>query len=320
MKVTGRLKYGLLAVVALALAFTSCEKEVKINFKGSDPKVVVEGAIEYGLPPYVILTHSIGYFERINPDVLQNSYLHGAKISVTDGMRSVALKEYIIDTPIGGTNYKFSIYSVDVTDPDALQFTGQYEKFYTLNIKTEDGQEFSAVTKIPQPKPVDSMWVQAPPSPPKPGAVQLFVQYSDPDTIGNCVKYWTQRRFQAYDSLTGQLKYYNTGFVAGLNSSYNDEIINGSSIRIVLDAGYDRSNPDLNLDTYGYFFRGDTIVLKWSAIDRATYDFWSTLDFAYSSTGNPFASPVQILGNLKGGALGVWAGYGTTYDTLIVPK
>ncbi len=320
MKANRSFGYCLLVLALLVLGLTSCEKDVKINFKGSDPKVVVEGAIEYGLPPYVILTKSIGYFDRIDPTVLQESYLHGAKITVSDAQNSITLKEYVIDTPIGGQSYKFSIYSVDLTDPFALQFTGKYNTYYTLHIETADGQVFTAGTKIPQPKPVDTMWVESPANPPRPGAVQLYVQYSDPDTLGNCVKYWTQRKYQTYDSLIGQTKYVNTGFVEGLNSAYNDEIINGATIKIVLDAGYDRRNPDLDINSYGYFFKGDTIVLKWSAIERSVYDFWSTLDFAYSSTGNPFASPVQVLGNIKGGALGVWAGYGSTYDTLIVAK
>jgi hypothetical protein len=33
--------------------------------------------------------------------------------------------------------------------------------------------------------------------------------------------------------------------------------------------------------------------------------------------GNPFASPTNIQTNIKGGALGVWAGFSTFYDTLI---
>ena len=34
------------------------------------------------------------------------------------------------------------------------------------------------------------------------------------------------------------------------------------------------------------------------------------------SNGSPFSSPVLIPSNISNGALGIWAGYGTWYDTL----
>ena len=33
--------------------------------------------------------------------------------------------------------------------------------------------------------------------------------------------------------------------------------------------------------------------------------------------GNPFAAPINIPSNITGGALGLWAGYSPTLDTLI---
>ena len=35
-----------------------------------------------------------------------------------------------------------------------------------------------------------------------------------------------------------------------------------------------------------------------------------------TTAGNPFATPTNIPTNIAGGALGVWAGYSTSYDTL----
>jgi hypothetical protein len=35
------------------------------------------------------------------------------------------------------------------------------------------------------------------------------------------------------------------------------------------------------------------------------------------SAGNPFATPTNIPSNIKGGAMGVWAGYSPRFDTLI---
>ena len=75
----------------------------------------------------------------------------------------------------------------------------------------------------------------------------------------------------------------------------------------------------LDIDDYGFFDKGDTVTLKFCNIDHSTYDIWRTADFAYSSAGNPFASPTRTLGNVKG-ALGYWGGYSITYRTIIIPK
>ena len=36
------------------------------------------------------------------------------------------------------------------------------------------------------------------------------------------------------------------------------------------------------------------------------------------SSGNPFSAPTTVTTNIEGGGLGVWGGYGATYDTLIL--
>jgi hypothetical protein len=43
------------------------------------------------------------------------------------------------------------------------------------------------------------------------------------------------------------------------------------------------------------------------------YEFWRTYQFAINVIGNPFASPTNLPTNFSNGALGVWAGYGTSY-------
>ena len=104
----------------------------------------------------------------------------------------------------------------------------------------------------------------------------------------------------------------------GYNSVFDDALINGTSFDFPLDRGIDR-NIDSTFNNYGYFNRGDTIIVKWSAIDKSHFDFWRTLEFELGSTGNPFASPVKVQSNVVGG-LGIWGGYSSSYDTLVVPK
>ncbi len=295
--------YSLGAMVAFVFIamLLSCQKEVHINLGTSPEQVVVQGAIETNIPPYVILTSTIGFFSNINLATLQNSFLHGAIVTVSDGSTTTTLKEYSIDT---GNNNKFYIYSVDTTNLANIMY-GQVGKFYTLTIKY-NGNTYTSVTKIPYPKGIDTMWFGTPTFKNKStpdSAVELFANYTDPDTPGNYVRYFTQRNNEQF-------------YPAGI---FTDDLVNGENIRnIDLFAGYDDSTK-ANGDSLQYFYPGDSVTLKWCEIDKAVYDFWNTYQFASNAIGNPFSSPINIKSNITNGALGVWCGYGSVLTTKVVP-
>ena len=73
-------------------------------------------------------------------------------------------------------------------------------------------------------------------------------------------------------------------------------------------------------DDFGFFHRGDTATFKFCDIDKATYDFWRTWEFAFQSNGNPFSSPIKVIGNVSNDALGAFCGYAAQYSTIIIPK
>lgn len=293
-----------LVAVFMTACFASCEKEVSFDLGTSAEKVVVEGTVETGLPPYVFLTKSIGFFSKIDLNTLGNSFIHDAKITVSDGTQSFVLREY----QISNSGIPFSFYTVDSADLNALAFRGMTGKSYHLKIEY-NGKTYESTTTIPVPKGVDSLWTEAP-KPEEipddyPNSMLLFASYTDPDTLGNRIRYFTKRNREQ--------------FLAPYYSVSDDAIINGTKISIQLNAGFNRMDS-INIQTFGYFYKGDTVIVKWSSIDKDVFDFWRTLEFSYGSTGNPFASPVKVTSNISGGALGVWAGYGNTYDTLVIPQ
>jgi len=292
-----------LTLACLSLSILSCEKEVNLALPTTETqKLVVEGSIEINQPPLVYLTTSFGFFNKIDAELLANTFVHDAKIKVTDGSDTVDLIEF--EFPIGDNKIYF--YSVDTANAQAMNFRGKAETFYTLLIQTGD-KAYSAVTKIPNQIMLDSIWSEpANPAPEAtPDASLVFIKYNDPDTIGNAVRIFTQ--------VNSEPTY------PALGSVYNDEIINGTPIKIGVARGMS-SNSTYNRDSTGYFFKGDTVTIKWSTIDQGVYKFWSTFSFAQNSTGNPFSSPINVQTNISGGALGVWAGYGSTTITHIIPK
>ncbi len=298
-----------LYLLTIILLFTSCEKEVNIKLNGGEKKIVVEGVIELNELPYVTLTRSIGFFDKIDLSSVQ--YVTSAIVAITDlsTSKSITLKEYVIDTTVGNNTFKFNVYGPDFQDPEAVNFIGQEGHIYQLTFM-DGSNSYTGVTQIPFNNGLDSVWLE-----PVPGKEDSFsvikAIYSDPDTFGNSVKLETlAKRFKK----DGSPELFYTSF----NSVYNDDIINGTKINLSIDLGYNKSRTYTNKEfqTIGYVRKGDTVTIKWSTIDKRVFTFWETLSFSEGSVGNPFASPVQVTGNIPN-TIGVWGGYGTKFYTLI---
>jgi hypothetical protein len=293
----------------LIILLISCEKEVNIKLNDGEKKIVVEGVIDVNEVPYVSLTRSIGFFDKI--DLSSVEYIKNAAITITDlnTSNSILLKEYSIDTVVGSNTFKFSLYGPDFSDPVAAAFKGEIGHTYKINI-VENTNVYEAYTLIPENVGLDSVWLE-----PVPGKEDSFsvlkAIYSDPDTFGNCVKLQTKRNRMIKDG-SPEL------FYSSFTSVYTDNIVNGTKINLSIDLGFDRTRDysQKEYQTLGYVKKGDTVTVKWSAIDRNVFTFWETLSFSAGSVGNPFASPVQVVGNVKG-AIGVWGGYSSKYFTVI---
>jgi hypothetical protein len=293
-----------LSVLLCGLLLSSCEKEVDINLKDGERKLVVEGAIESGLPPYVVLTKSLGFLSRIDMSTMEDAFVRGAIVKVSDGSHTVTLREYSVDTGLVGR--KFFFYTVDTTDPAAFSFRGEMNKTYRLTISYE-GKNYEATTAIPEPKPLDSLWIEKPSQyllNKMPKARVIYFRYTDPDTFGNYIRYFTRTN--------------SSIFYPGYEGSVlNDEIVNGTSVVSSIVPGRERVQPT-DYDSVGVVFVGDTVTVKWCGIDRAVYEFWSSYVYASNTTGSPFTTPINLRTNIKGGALGIWAGYGATFSTIVV--
>ncbi len=285
----------------LTLVFvSSCEKPVSFKLEEVTPKLVVEATIENGQPPVVFLSRSQAFFSTINPDILANSFVHDAVVYVSNGTLLHKLKEYTI--PASG-GYNFYYYSVDSADlPTA--FIGELNKNYSLRIVWE-GKEYTALTRIPGiTRRIDSVYWKPAPAGNPPEKVSLMLKAYDPPGFGDYVRYFTRRN--------------NELFYPGLNSVYDDQVIDGSVYDVQVERGIPR-NGDVP-EGYSFFEKGDTVTLKLCNIDKATFDFWRTMEFTYASVGNPFSSPTKVISNINGGGLGYFGGYAAQYRTLIIPQ
>ena len=278
----------------------SCEKAVDFELDKVDPKLVVEASIENGEAPLVILTKSANFFSQISPQLLLESFVRGAEVEVSDGVKVHRLKEYEIN--LGGG---FSVYYYS-TDSSNLQtaITGELNRSYSLKINT-NGEEYTATTTIPPiTRRVDSLWRKPMPNDTSGKKVVVMIRATDPPGYGDYVRYWTKKNSEPY--------------YPGFNSVFDDLIIDGTTYELEVEPGLN-PNEAWNEDKRA-FRRGDTVTLKLSNIDKATYDFWRTMEYSYASIGNPFSTPVKVTSNISNNALGYFGGYATQYHQIIIPR
>jgi len=282
------------------LLLVSCEKNIDFDLKEKPDVLTVDASIENNQPPIVVLTKTFDYFSKITPELLANSFVHNATVTVSNGQVTHKLKEYSIDS-LGG--YKIYFYSIDSSNLLSA-FTGKLNSSYTLKINAE-GKEYTSSTTIPAlNKILDSVWWKPAPFAKDTNEVIVMIKTTDPPGLGNYIRYYTKK---------------NRGpFLPGENSVYDDQFTDGTTYEFPVDPGVDRNNKIQFEDNY--FKRGDTVTLKLCNIDKATFKFWTTMEFGYQSIGNPFSSPTKVIGNISNGALGAFTGYAAFYKTLIIPK
>ncbi|MFI5152164.1 MAG: DUF4249 domain-containing protein [Chitinophagales bacterium] len=286
----------------LSILISSCEKSISFNLDKSDSQLVVDASIESNKAPIVILSKSLDYFSEISPDILSSSFIHGAKVVISSDSTNSTLTEYSI--PPDSNGYTVFYYTVDSSlGPNA--FLGVIGKHYSLSISVNN-QQYSAESSIPAlSKKIDSLWWIKAPDNPDTTKVVLKARVTDPPGLGNYIRYFT--------NVDGG------PFFPGLNSVFDDQIVDGTTYDVDVDKGVNR-NQSIDLENYAFFNRGDTVGVRFCNIDKATFDFWRTMEYNYQSIGNPFSSPTKVLGNISNGALGYFGGYAAQYVYLIIPK
>lgn len=313
------------------LLVSACEKEFIPETTFDGPELVVEGYITKGagaLPPYVILTKSIEYSSSIGSDILSDIFVHDAEISISDGSNKFQLQELCVsdlqalppflrnailqaigipNINIDSTGFDVCIYT-DLLGIVGLGIDVREGGTYDLEIKAADFNTVTATTTIPYGVLVDSLTYRNHPSyPSNDSLVEVVAHFKDP--IGpNYYRSFSQRNDEVFYPSSTQ----------GTNGSVsNDKIFEGQAFSFSVIRGQDPFS-DFDLNTFGYFWRGDQVTFRASNIDYAHFRFWQTLEYNTGSQG-PFGTYTRIESNIKGG-LGIWGGISYNEYTLNIPE
>lgn len=290
-------------IVVLIVGLIGCEKKVEFDLNEAKELLTVDASIETNQDPVVVLTKSLNYFSTVSAAVLANTLIKDAEVYLSTGNTIHKLKRYDVTVP--GTTIPFSFYSSDPANPSTI-IRGESGRSYGLRIVWQ-GNEYTSNTTIPAiRKTIDSLWwVKAPNTPDTSTKVVVRAKINDRQPFGDYIRYFTK---------------VNSGsFLPGFNSVFDDSFVNGTVYTVDVDRGIDR-NAELDFENFGFFRKGDTVTVKFSNINKATFDFWRTVEFSYQSIGNPFSTPTKILGNISNGGLGYFGGYANQFTTIVIPR
>lgn len=310
------------SALALALLFGACEKEITVDVPATEPRLVVEGTIEPGSPPIVILTRTQSYFAPTDLNAFTQLFVKNALVTVSNGLVTDTLDmvcssmltdaQVLLAAEATGLDPQL-LASADIciystTDPAIF---GQEGGVYDLHIEAE-GHTLSATTTIVPAVPLDSLWFRLLDQDGSDGDDStgfVWARSTDPAAPDNFYRVMTRRLNLGTNGLAQ-----DPTFAAPLGSTSNDEFFNGQPIEFIIARGSSSfSDPD---DRGSTFLRGDTVAVKLISIDKATYDFYRSYENNVATQGDLFTQPANVRSNISGG-LGVWAGLHAFTDTLV---
>jgi hypothetical protein len=314
----------LLFLIPFSILLFSCEEEYIPQDVFDKPEISVEGYIEYGdsaLPPYVILTKSFPYTSTLSPEALNELFIHDAIVKVSDGTVEVQLTEICLNDVLsfdstlanmiansiglGGVNLGTLNYCVYV---DIGRFLGssnlvpEIGKAYYLTV-INGADTVRATTTIPPLIPLDSVfYVNHPDFPVNDSLVEMRAKLRDFPNRADFYRIFTKRNSEPMFALLG-------------GSVTDDKIFDGREFEFPIQRGQPQT-ADFDVNSFGYFWRGDTVTIRSANIDFEHFRFWQTLEYNVGTQG-PFTTYVRIESNIKGG-LGIWGGLSFGNYTLIV--
>jgi hypothetical protein len=281
--------------VFLMVFLGSCERDIEIDLPIDQNLLVVEGQVEAGKAPRVLVSRNRGFFEafpgNLN-DFVEQFIVQDAQVTVNDGSKTVLLK-FTFDP----FNYPYAYYTSN-------ELTGEAGKTYTLNV-TSGGKTLSAITTIPQPVALDSIYFKLNIFDKDEDSLGfVFARLTDPPALGNA--------YRVYSKRNSEPEYFPVE-----NSAFNDEFINGLSFEFFNQQSEKPFSQDTFIRERFFYERGDTAYIKFCSLGWKEVEFFRTFEAAKGSNGNPFSAPTLIKSNVSGG-LGVWYGLAASYDTLII--
>ena len=317
-------------LLLISIILFSCQEEITLDLPKADDKLVIEGSIENGFPPYIIITKNGGYFDPIDSETFDNLFVNDIEsveiwYNDNDGVKldSVILEQITFYDSLPPIYTDIDHVQAQFTSPqDRLPYDfSKSGRTYYLEIKWNN-QVISSSTTIPEVTPLDCLWVEKSENSKEEYEYDIRALYSDPADQDNFILLKSKRiqHFEYKDSLECQAKDRPDNSLKLIDAG-SDILINGESFETYFPRPKDNGFPTGNYNSYHteicddgdtLVFKEDVVLIKYCQIDEPSLKFWRGLIRQVGTNGNPFAEPMNLVSNINNG-LGVFTGYGSVY-------
>ena len=275
-----------LIILLLLTTFFGCSLPDMYDY---DPQIVVEGWIEDGGYPVVIVTTSVPVTDEYREwTSLQDHIVRWAKVTVSDGEN-----EQVLTGRLNKDYFPPYIY----TTP---RIVGKAGKTYTLTVEYS-GRVVTAQTTIPEPVSLD--WLKVVPS--ENGNCSIRAGLKDNTSTKDYYKFFT--KVQGKDSV------YTSSFMGLID----DRILSEEVSEIIVRGAF---SPEFgSAESSVYYSPEDCVMVKFCTLDHDSFCYWEDFEDILTLSRNPFF-PVnkKVRSNVSSG-YGYWAGYGATYYKVSIP-
>lgn len=276
----------IILLISCMLASVGCRD---VMLPAYDQQIVVEGWIENGRPPIVILTTSVSVdgTPRDSTD-LKEHIIRWGKVTVSDGEKEVVLA--------GKKDDRYFPPYIYTT----AKIKGEVGKTYHITVEYS-GRTVTSSTTIPSP--VSLEYIRA---------EKVSDSLSpDPDKYILIGGLRDNKETKDYYKLFTKVHGEDSSFVSSFLGLTDDAVITADIEEIPINKG-----RMLNGKKEIHFNPGDTVSIRFCSLDKTSWEYWNDFEEIESLTSNPFF-PINtdIRSNINGG-LGYWNGYGSAYYTI----
>lgn len=268
----------------------SCNNESFSDGIKLESKLAVEGWIEVGDVPQVILSSTIPINDVVDSTNVLDHVIRSAKITVSDGETVEVLRVKNDDDRVPPFVYF------------GKEIIGKEGKTYTLKIEYLN-RIVVATTSIPKTVTI---------------ATAEYVKKNATDTTGYVfIKFNDPLNEKNYYQVATKIDEQEPIFVPAFYGNLNDEKFISHSISMQVNRGVllfpkSKFKP--------YFTDGDLIFVKLRTMNKEAFDFWNSWQNEIVNSRNPiYPSNTSLKSNIKGG-VGIWAGYGQNTIVIKTPQ
>lgn len=242
--------------------------------------LVMDGRIEQGRGAVVMLSQSMPYREVYDEDTFRDVVIKWAKVTlIHNGEEEVLVGRRVEDYPTG------YIYS-------GSDILGEVGESYTLRVEYSK-RVWEATTTIVEPIELHDIDIIAI------DEDNYTIEATLPATHYPC----------SIDCAIGDSQYYAPTLLGSYAPSMTPR-------RITINRPMENFiREDIDI----HFHHGEVVRLRVNTLTEFAYDYWRKWEDNFLNSVNPiFPSTSNLPTNISNGGLGIWAGYGTSYQRVTV--